>query len=54
MDEGEKRKSKYRQSNLIIWRIFFKLWDVFTTREMIAYLISGVLTTAVKLVLYWL
>lgn len=54
MDEEEKRKSKYRQSNFIIWRIFFKLWDVFTTREMIAYLISGVLTTAVNWVLYWL
>ena len=54
MDEEEKRKSKYRQSNFIIWRIFFRLWHVFTTREMIAYLISGVLTTAVNWVLYWL
>ncbi len=35
-------------------KLFFKLWDIFMTREVITYLISGVLTTVVNWVLYWL
>lgn len=37
-----------------IKKLFFKLWDIFMTREMITYLISGVLTTVVNWALYWL
>ncbi|MDE7297759.1 MAG: GtrA family protein, partial [Lachnospiraceae bacterium] len=51
--EGRKR-SKYRQSTNPLVKLFFRLWDIFMTREMITYLISGVLTTLVNWVLYWL
>lgn len=52
--ENQKKKSRLRQSSNPLIKLFFKLWDIFMTREMITYLISGVLTTLVNWVLYWL
>lgn len=46
--------AKLRKSDSVLWKLFFRLWDVFMNREMIAYLISGVLTTLVNWVLYYL
>ncbi len=43
-----------RESKNPLIKLFFKLWDIFMTREVITYLISGVLTTVVNWVLYWL
>ena len=43
-----------RESKNQLIKLFFKLWDIFMTREVITYLISGVLTTVVNWVLYWL
>ncbi len=43
-----------RESKNPLVKLFFKLWDIFMTREVITYLISGVLTTVVNWVLYWL
>lgn len=51
---GRKKPSKFRESGNPLVKMYFKLWDIFTTREMITYLISGVLTTLVNWVLYWL
>lgn len=51
---GNHKKSKYRQSANPLVKLFFKLWDLLMTREVITYLISGVLTTAVNWVLYYL
>lgn len=48
------KKSKLRGSSNPLIKQFFRLWDIFTNREMITYLISGVLTTAVNWVLYYL
>lgn len=52
--ENAKKRSALRESKNPLARLFFKLWDIFMTREMITYLISGVLTTLVNWVLYWL
>ena len=43
-----------RETKNPLIKLFFKLWDIFMTREVITYLISGVLTTVVNWVLYWL
>ncbi|MDE7326199.1 MAG: GtrA family protein [Lachnospiraceae bacterium] len=51
MDGGH---SALRTSANPLIKLFFKLWDIFMTREVITYLISGVLTTLVNWVLYWL
>lgn len=50
----EKKQSALRESENPLIKLFFKLWDIFMTREVITYLISGVLTTIVNWVLYWL
>lgn len=52
--EQKHKKSKYRESANPLVKLFFKLWDIFMNREMITYLISGVLTTLVNWVLYYL
>lgn len=52
--EKEKKQSALRASTNPLVKLFFKLWDIFMTREVITYLISGVLTTIVNWVLYWL
>lgn len=52
--ENKKKQSKWRKSENPLVRLFFKLWDIFMTREMIAYLISGVMTTLINWVLYYL
>ncbi len=55
---GEKKwqegLNSMRESKNPLVKLFFKLWDIFMTREVITYLISGVLTTVVNWVLYWL
>ena len=55
---GEKKwqegPNSMRESKNPLIKLFFKLWDIFMTREVITYLISGVLTTVVNWVLYWL
>ncbi|MDE6875673.1 MAG: GtrA family protein [Lachnospiraceae bacterium] len=53
-EKNEKKQSALRTSNHPLVKLFFKLWDIFMTREVITYLISGVLTTLVNWVLYWL
>ena len=53
-EENERKQSALRGSKNPLIKLFFKLWDIFMTREMITYLISGVLTTVVNWVLYWL
>lgn len=50
----EKKQSALRESENPLIKLFFRLWDIFMTREVITYLISGVLTTIVNWVLYWL
>ena len=50
----EKKQSPLRTSTNPLVKLFFKLWDIFMTREVITYLISGVLTTIVNWALYWL
>lgn len=56
MENSEKnhKKSKYRECTNPLIKLFFKLWDIFINREMITYLISGVLTTVVNWILYYL
>lgn len=53
-ENKEKKQSALRTSTNPIVKLIFKLWDIFMTREVITYLISGVLTTIVNWVLYWL
>lgn len=53
-EENMKKQSVLRESKNPLIKLFFKLWDIFMTREVITYLISGVLTTVVNWVLYWL
>lgn len=53
-EENKRKPSALRGSKNPLIKLFFKLWDIFMTREMITYLISGVLTTVVNWVLYWL
>ena len=50
----EKKQSKWRRSSNPLVCLFFKLWEIFMNREMITYLISGVMTTAVNWILYFL
>ncbi len=50
----EKAWSSLRKSTNPLIRLFLRLWDVFMTREMITYIISGVMTTVVNWVLYFL
>lgn len=53
-EKKTKKQSALRASTNPLVKLFFKLWDIFMTREVITYLISGVLTTLVNWVLYWL
>ncbi len=52
--EEKQAWSSLRKSANPLICLFLKLWDIFMTREMITYMISGVMTTVVNWVLYFL
>lgn len=47
-----KRNSPLREKNSAILKLYFKVWDIFTTMEVIAYLIVGVMTTVINWITY--
>ena len=47
-----KRNSALREKNSPLLKLYFRVWDIFTTMEVISYLVVGVMTTVINWIAY--